>query len=105
VDVAGEHEDGTGGDGGGGGSWGGLAAAGAGVGTAGGTGTAGAGAGVIALAWNDHTRDSVEAHGKLEKIPEKCRTSLSLAVSHDGGGAWQRAGVVAGVLGPGLAPG
>lgn len=69
-------------------------------------GGAAAGEGVIAVAWNDHTRDSVESRGgKIEKVPDKCRTALSLAVSHDRGDTWQRAGVVAGVVGPGLAPG
>ena len=66
-----------------------------------------AGEGIIAMAWNDHTREGVEsrATGKIEKVPEKCRTALSVAVSHDRGDTWQRAGVVAGVVGPGLAPG
>ena len=68
---------------------------------------AGGGEGVIMVAWNDHTRDGVESRstGKTEKVPEKCRTALSLALSHDRGDTWQRAGVVAGVVGPGLAPG
>jgi hypothetical protein len=86
--LSGEGEDGDGrgrGEGGGGGD--------------------GDGSGVLAIAWNDHTRDGVEARGRVEKVPEKCRTALSLAVSHDRGDTWQRAGVVAGVVGPGLAPG
>ena len=52
---------------------------------------------MIAMAWNDHTRDGVEARGKTEKVPDKCRTALSIALSHDRGDTWQRAGVVAGL--------
>ncbi|KAK3283648.1 hypothetical protein CYMTET_8664, partial [Cymbomonas tetramitiformis] len=59
-------------------------------------------AGPIILAFNDHKRTAIVTNGKEEKLADKCRTQLTLALSADNGRTWRRILVLRGGQAPGL---
>ena len=45
--------------------------------------------GPLLVVFNDHKRETMKVGGKEVKIPDKCRTQLTLAVSEDEGQTWR----------------
>lgn len=58
--------------------------------------------GPMMLAYNDHQPGKIIAEGKTTKLPPKCHTLLSLAISSDEGKSFRRVVVLRGGSAPGL---
>jgi len=58
--------------------------------------------GPLLLAFNDHKQNAIRVNDTDVKLPPKCVTVLSLALSEDEGDSWKRIGVLRGGSAPGL---
>lgn len=58
--------------------------------------------GPLLMVFNDHKRGIIRSNHTDVKLPNKCVTLLSLAISEDDGNSWRRIGVLRGGVAPGL---